>query len=575
MPDSKQIKSILQELYALDPSLKEQEAELSKAVLLLLESKPDVHIDRAFLKKVRTQLLEKATTMMNSKKPAELASAAPKRSMFWPAIGISFSGVAVIAMASFFVMQNASLIPGKTKPSGSVASDRSANALFTSVKINHVARTAFGSLAGASAGSEVSPKAMALGTGAGMNNMSARAVAVEPPSQKGPVPMVETGSVSTMDAGVSANVIDSKMVMPPYEQTIIEYAYKGDAIELNDALLDVYKKMPGSFSAGTIASALRGMNLGVVNLGSFDGAKLGDFSVYQDQPYGYQIYVSPRNGYLSIDQNWDQWQGAYPNCKDESCWASSQLKEADMPADEELVALADAFLKDHGISHESYGNGRVDHSWKSVFVPADSIRYVPDVITVSYPLIIDNRETYQNGGTSYGITVMINVRVKKVTSVYNLQALSLDASSYDAVTDSNAILELAKTGGLGSYIRYMDEASKSSAKKAEAELGTPVRALVQYYQYKDGQSIELFVPALIFPVTKKPDVDQWSQDYVIVPLVKGIESDAPEVYPMRGGGVSGAESGSAGGTAGGAGMKNAAGVEVVAPTPPVEPKKAR
>lgn len=569
MPDSKQINSILQELYALDPSLREQEVELSKAVLALLEAKPDVSIDRAFLKKVRMQLLSKANSMMNSKNPAPMNSA-PKRSLFWPAIGISFSGVAVLTMAAFFVMQNASMIPGAKRSPGSLAADRSPSSPFTNVKINHVERTAFGSLAGVSAGgNEMSPRAAALGMGEGMNNMTARAVAVEAPT---PAPVADIGTSVQSTTDASGRTIDSKMIMPPYEQTIIEYVYKGDVLELNDASLNVYKKKTGSFSSGSLASALRGLNIGLANLGSFDSASIGDFSIYQDKPFGYQIYISPRNGYLSIDQNWDQWQSAYPSCKDEACWASSQLKEADVPSDEELVAIADAFLKDHGISHESYGSGRVDRSWRSVYVPADSIRYVPDVITITYPLMIDNQETYQNGGMSYGITVMVNVRVKKVTSVYNLQALSLDASAYDAVTDSNAILESAKTGGLGSYIRYMDETSKASAKKVEAELGTPIRALVQYYQYKDGQSTDLFVPALIFPVTKKPDVQQWSQDYVIVPLVKGIESDTPDVYPMmRQGGTSGAESGSAGTPV----RQDMAGIEIVVPTPPVEPKKAR
>lgn len=561
MPDSKQIKSILQELYALDPSLKEQEAELSKAVLVLLEAKPEVNIDRAFLKKVRMQLLEKANTMMNSKKPAELVTAAPKRSMFWPAIGISFSGVAVLVMAMFFVMQNAALIPTGMKSNGARSSDRVQNASFTNVAVNRVAKAAFGSLAMNSAeNNAIATKGFATGMGGG-GGMAARSVASE-------VPAPASNVAVTSEASVSSPTVDSKMIMPPYEQMITEYVYKGDAIELKDASLDVYKKVMGSFSSGSIASALRGLNLGVMNLASFDNASIGDFSVYQNKPFGYQIYISPRNGYLSIDQNWEQWQSAYPTCQDEACWASSQLKESDIPGDDELIGIADAFLNEHGISHESYGKGQVDKSWKSVFVPADSIRYVPDVVTVTYPLLIDNQETYQNGGTRYGISVMINVRVKKVSSVYNLQAMSLDASAYDAETDMNAILEAAKIGGMGSPIRYMDAVSKEGAKKVEAELGTPVRGLVQYYQYKDNQSVELFVPALIFPVTKKADVQQWSQDYVIVPLVKGIESDMPDVYPlMRGGGA--AES-SASGSSG-----SSAGVEVIAPTPTTEPMKVR
>ncbi len=137
-----------------------------------------------------------------------------------------------------------------------------------------------------------------------------------------------------------------------------------------------------------------------------------------------------------------------------------------------------------------------------------------------------------------GISVGINIRVKRVSSVYNLQQLSFEASAYDAETDVNAILDQARKGGISSPMRYYADEGVEM-KTVKAELGTPTEALVQIYQYKDNQSVDLYVPALIFPVTKKPGsvAGVWTPDAIIVPLVKGVVDDMPKVMPMGAGGA--------------------------------------
>lgn len=544
-----EIKTLLEDLYKTDPSLRERENDLIKIVQAIASSKPDVKMDKTFLSSLRNELLNKAKTLSKTMKLNDTLKPAPKArvsfSKFWPAIGFTFSGVAVGVMAMLFVMQDSILLPKKA--SVSTTSDQQQVA-FNALSIDRVAKFAFGAL-NENNNSAGLGSAKAMGGGGG-NAMTVRNFATESAAPNAPSFVTADGSVSQSATAVAEPVPapDSKMmIMPPYEQTITEYVYKGDSIELKDSSLDVYKRVNSSFSTGNLASAIRGLNLGIANISSFRNANVSDISIYQDEEFGYQIYLSPRNGMMSIDQNWEKWQSAYPNCQDDACWKNSQLKESDVPSDEEIAKIADAFLAEHGIDHSAYGAGEVDTSWK---LSQGSVDYIPDVMTVTYPLIVDKQMTYANGGMKMGITVSVNLRVKKVSSVYNIQALKFEASTYDAESDTAAILESAKNGGLASPIRYMDAQAISQSKKVEAELGTPVVGLVQMYQYKDNQSIELYVPALIFPVTKKPEGLEWSQNSIIVPLVKGFEDELnrPMPYMMKGGEGS-SSSGSSGGTA--------------------------
>jgi hypothetical protein len=455
--------------------------------------------------------------------------------------------------------------------------------------IRHVDPNAFGSLANEAAGGVASQAnerssvsaptaapmmASAVGQGAGGVMMNAAAV--------GSAPSVGVAA----DATSPSPAPDVKM-MPPIRQTTIEYAYTGDPVTLSDTSLDVMKYMPSPFSTSAVNQALAGLNLGVMNLGSFSNLGVTDFSLTQDVPFGYQLSVSPKNGIISIDQNWMQWQSAYPNCQDEACVKTTQLKQSDVPSNEELVKIADDFLAAHNIDRSAYGSGVVDESWKTIYpmraqpmvdiavkdVPPSqgTELYIPDTMQVTYSLLMNKSEVYANGGGSHvGLTVTVNIRVKKVASVYNLRTLNFDASAYDAETDWNAILESAKKGGINP-IWWGGYADGSNAQKVTVNLGTPTRALVQYYTYDNNQSNELYIPALIFPVEQSAsDTAAGNMTYgfpkqVIVPLVKGLPSQGGTVTPYMMG------AGSTGSSSGGSSVSGSEGTVVAPPTPAVTP----
>jgi hypothetical protein len=565
-PQSKDLNALLQEVFAADPSLKSKESEVRRLIELMIEQKPDIKIDQAFMKTLKQQILKRVKSLTSSSMKNEIGSTKIPTRRFWPVLGITFAGVGVIAMAVLFVMQEDLLVPKVGKQSNLRVEQPHASIAF-----NRVASNAFGAI-------DISSASQPTGMGGGgLNAMAAAPLAAPMAANDAGISMESVKTVSATTAP-SIPVADSKMVtgrmiMPPYEQTVIEYEYKGEPLNIEGASTDVFKRTQTSFSAGNLASAIRGLNIGVANIGTFEQATVSDISIYQNIPHGYQIYISPRMGTMSIDQNWEQWKDANVSCSDDACWRASQLKRSDVPSDDELVKIADQFMDQHQIDRSSYGKGEVDKSWEAYSNSADSNEYIPDVMQVVYPLMINGQAVYQNGGNKVGLNVGVNIRVKRVSSVYNIQQLSFDQSKYDPETDTQALLDSAKKGGLASPIRYLASDPNVKMKTVTAELGTPVQGLVQIYQYKDNQSFELYVPALIFPVTKRADSDQvWTPSQIIVPLVKGVESDMPQIMPMMKGGAVESSAGGAG-VSGSAGAS--AGTEVIPPEPSVMPMMAR
>jgi len=523
----KDISGLLEELYASDPLLRDREADLKRLIQTLAAAKPNAVVDATFIQTLRKTLAEKAKTLSVQRTPSmKISLPTIHSSRFWPALGFTVSGVAVGMMAMLYVTQDMGISSTlRMKPVVTQNENTDFATRERVLSIERIANGAFGQLAVSAGVTQEMGVAPSSGMGGNAVSYEARSLAMPVAASETPVPRAD-GAVTS---GVASP--DMKMIAP-YPMVQVDYEYAGETLDLTDTSLDVLKRSPGSFSGGSLASALRGLNLGVADLSSFGNASVGDISIYQNEPYGYQIYVSPRSGTISIDQNWDQWKDAYPTCQDDQCWRASQLKRSDVPSDQELVQIADAFIAQHRIDRSVYGAGEVDKSWEQYASNENGEVYIPDVMQVTYPLMIDGKTVYQNGGAKMGIVVGINLRVKKVSSVYNLQQLSFEASAYDAETNADTILAEAKKGGLSSPIRYMQE--NVETKTVKAELGTPMKALVQIYQYKDNQSFELYVPALIFPVTKAPDVSSgaWAPSAVIVPLVKGIVQDMPTIMPL-------------------------------------------
>ncbi len=340
-------------------------------------------------------------------------------------------------------------------------------------------------------------------------------------------------SAVSPEAGTNA-----KMIYPAPDYVQYVYSYKGDELNVNEQTMDVLRRVKGIGGNVNAAQILKQLNLGVVNPNSFSSTKLSSLTVNEDRDFGYSITVNMDEGSVYINENWQKWNTPDRACSTEACFQANRMQLSDMPANEEVITIADQFLKDHGIPTAAYGKPIVQDQWRLEYerVNDKSQAYIPDVVTVIYPLTIRGGIVYDEGGNPNGLMVTVNVRVKKVSNVGEITSNRFDASGYATETDVARLLKLAEQGGWRGGYGYpmpLAESGMPTPKTETIELGTPEVAYVKIWQYQNGQNNELLVPSLVFPITKKPTSGYFYQNSVIVPLIKEILDQQANDTPVR------------------------------------------
>src|SRR5262249_21705209 len=150
-----------------------------------------------------------------------------------------------------------------------------------------------------------------------------------------------------------------------------------------------------------IASQLRKFNFGLINLNAYADARVQSFQLVQDKPFGYSIGVSFDDGSINISPNYTQWPSLSGKEPYTPLTASAMLK------DTEIIPIADQFLKDHDISIANYGDPIVQQYAEAIAAASDGSSsetqtYVPDQMTVVYPLKIAGTQVYEDGAMPYG-----------------------------------------------------------------------------------------------------------------------------------------------------------------------------
>lgn len=332
--------------------------------------------------------------------------------------------------------------------------------------------------------------------------------------------------------GSDGMMIDPTIGIVPPEITEYRLVYNGEIAGLNDAV-DVFKRQKNTSNAD-LSRILGSLNTGIIDLGSFPGAKTDMITFYQDTQYGYMVTVSFRDGSIALNQNWEKWPHPESNCQDEACFQRYRLQADDIPADGVLIDIAADFVADHGIDLSQYGAPEVDHQWRTQYEAASdkSMMWIPDSVRVIYPLLVDGKPVYEEGGGKAGITIGVNVREDRVSDVWGLTDQKYQKSSYAGVTDEAAI-----RGYLGNYGK-MDTSwmpPNTERKTVEITLGTPELSLVRMYRYDNNTNDELLVPALVFPVTNVPAGEYFYNTSITVPLAVDLlkeRTDGGNPVPM-------------------------------------------
>lgn len=476
----KHIQQFLLELYIMDPSLREHETQLIELISRMLQEKPDVKVDETFVSELRMRLVGESIQshsflsrfFMNHNVPAMIGA------------GAALSLLLVVGIYQF----TANGLSNKT-PGGSIAS------LFQPNEIIQKKAGAFGNLA--------------LGTFQGI------------PEERG---SAATSQVIGFGGGnaLSSQDVTSRMIIAPVSYT---YTYVGEPINISEQTMPVYKRLASDLASESLANRLKDAGAGMIDLSTFQNLHVQTVSLKNDR---YNIQLDIEQARASIFSQYRNEPGVV-----------EEVSLSDVPSEEALIAIANTFLQTHDIDTRAYADPVVDMQWKEqqrrIAYNPDVKGTAPPIITVIYPYALGNTHASNYNGVPEGMQVNIHIARDKVESVWNILAGNFESSQYAVETDQEKMNKFIVQGGLYTPWQQDDAALRQAQDKKQLELGTPTVVYVQHHLpgSNGGDSQEVFIPALQFPVMNKPTEGPFYHSGIVtIPLVKDILDEAGRDRPM-------------------------------------------
>ena len=146
-------------------------------------------------------------------------------------------------------------------------------------------------------------------------------------------------------------------------------------------------------------------------------------------------------------------------------------------------------------------------------IAAGETPFISDQYTVTYPLVIEGKDIYNEYGGLKGLSLTVDIRTKKVVGMYGLEKENRISSIYTNMTDTETMNKIIKHGG-----RY-ETRPYDGQKTVEVVLGEPT---IQYVyamgEWKDGKADEYYIPAYVFKVPTQDTM--FGPTIIAVPLVK-------------------------------------------------------
>lgn len=482
------IRQVLDDLYALDIKLKDHEDNLIKIIDALIKTKPEAELDDNYRSKLKNELLAKAQEIINIKSEKK-----EKTKIFW--LMPKYMGWYSYAIAMFILAFMVPTVIILTNPTSKNLFTSKFNYESMKVSIKPVGDKAFGALSG-SATAKSNSAVSGYGAGSGES-----ATAVNTPDAK-----------------------RSSSIMPPYEYKVYRYNYKGEEFEIKDSTMAVLKRNKDAslFKGGN--KLISSLNSSYMDFSSLSLNKIESVNMVGSGEYPMTIYIDQNNGSISLSEYWPVWQSKMYPCKsdDQKCFDAQRVKIGEVPSDEVILNIANEFVGEHGVNMENYEIGTVDNRWRDEYSRATDKEnyYIPDTISVIYPLKVDNKEIFNYSGDREGLRVNVNIKLQRVSGLWGLNTKDYDSSNYQVEQDKDRILKLASKGDLYTWEPGPD------AKYVDLDLDTPQLIYLVHYNYNDGKNEELLIPVLSFPIKNVPQDEYFYKKYVVIPLVKEILDSA-------------------------------------------------
>lgn len=570
-----EIKNILEELYEIEPSLKEKESDILKMIHAFMDIKPNVKISQEFKSELKKTILSNIANMEQKNSRVDIISIIKIISTFlaW--------GIVTYAVLGINILPN--LMQKKPKLEENIIES-------ITPTITEQGKNAFGNLvtlwldeAPTWEYSQVQEEEQAVndtqesssnGSSTAMSQTVNSKVAAPTPTVQQSVTaqtnvwvnfdMPASDTIVSMDSQITSvgesqwaatttdetnatintadmSVGDMKypigiwwgwMIAPwepypapiEYVPTVFEYSFDASSIPQISWEVDVYKiqKKPLSINTNLLQDANIPTNF--LDISKFKNTKIDSISFYEDAPQGYQINYDVANGNVYVSSRYDRWMFDY----------SQALKKSDMLTFDELSSIANNFITSMGVNISNYGNPILGYDWMEAYNSMESKEYFyfPDTVNLVYPLTLDGKNIYEYGGYPYWLNVSIYQKKKVVTSLGPIQNVNFVKSKYDSETNPESILKY-----INSHFSQ-DYGYSQTSKVVKVDLINPTIVFVKKYSTPTSKDSfqtydEFMVPAIMFEIKDKPQ--ELYQSAIIVPIVKDFYEDSfgyPTPMPM-------------------------------------------
>lgn len=515
---------VLQDLLALDPSLKSHEKELKKIIQEIIKLKPSAKLDENFKQSLRTELLQRAKELKSEVKHKNQNNSFLINLFTMNKFTSALAGALVMALfaipLTYHFTSNQPSVGNQTYFAENNEDDSNESETYLASSDGEITKlkdNAFGSLA-SDQDSHDPTSSSARGLGGGGVMMTAK----DAPAQKN----ITTNEEATLEkVNVNTLLEAEKAPMPvgkgvadimPYpheEPNTITLAYTGEPISLSEEKVTVLKKSTKNSSISA-SSLVKDLGFGVIDTSKFNNPKIQNISFSEDKEFGLGYYIDLVNNNISINKNYAKWPNPAQNCQNQNCFEQTRLKESDIPSDEKIIELADSFVKRFNLDLSKYADPIIQDEYRR-YIEKEENFWIPEEISVIYPQIIAEKTVVDSFGNEAGISVSVDIRSQKGAGLHGLSFGDLESSDYEAITETDRIISLAEKGG--SYPVY----GYYNSDKTNYELDTPDEVIMKYYIWKDGESHEYYIPALRFKI-KEAEENELGRKSIVIPLAKEL-----------------------------------------------------
>lgn len=344
---------------------------------------------------------------------------------------------------------------------------------------------------------------------------------------------VSSDITSTQDDAIISN--DSKMELMPETDTsllqnntavnyVYSYTWKLDWIESSE--MQLYKKIKPT-NNNFLISYLNNIKLDWFDFSGIKNWNISNFEIKENKEYwlDYQINLDESKVFISKNfEKWPQTQSTY-NIKTNN----SQIKISDFPKDETIINLSKEVIKKYKIDTKNYWEPIINNSWKIEYNKIqDKSNYIlPDAIQVIYPLIINNREVFEDYWDMKWLKISFDVKTLNLAEISWIEWISLLWSDYQIENNIDKINSLISKWWRNAYNQYHDPESK--IKNVAIHLSKPKLSYINIPVYNNWTTTEYYVPAYIFESIEKPKDWEYFQQRVVVPLIKEFFDSANQI----------------------------------------------